>query len=257
MNILITGASSGLGAALAVAYAAPGYTLLLTGRNKERLQQVAETCRTHGAVVIAEVLDVTNAAALAQWIKQCDHEHPIDLLIANAGISGGTFGGGETDEQTRTIFAVNVEGVLNTVLPTIPLMQARQKGHIVLISSLAGFRGLPSAPSYSASKAAVRLYGEGLRGSLAKDKIAVTVVTPGYIKTPMTAVNNFPMPLLMSAEKAARLIKCRLAKAPARIAFPWLFYALVHFIACLPPRLTDPLLARLPAKPSVSYETDA
>jgi short-subunit dehydrogenase len=254
-TVLITGASSGLGAALALAYAGEGQILCLTGRNEARLKHVAETCRDKGAVVYSQLRDVTDREALAGWITAMDRQHPIELVIANAGVSGGTSGIGESDEQTRRLFAVNMDGVLNTVLPVIPLMQARRSGQIALISSLAGFRGLPSAPSYSASKGAVRLYGEGLRGVLAKYAVGVTVVTPGYIKTPMTDVNHFPMPLLMTASQAAQRIKQRLVTNPARIAFPWPLYALIYLLSCLPPCITDPLFARLPAKPAADNDS--
>lgn len=249
-TVLITGASSGLGAALALAYAEEGCALLLTGRDSERLEAVASLCRHKGGVVKTAVIDLTDAMAIAGWIDAMDAEQPIDLVIANAGISGGSSGTGESDAQTRQIFAVNIDGVLNTVLPIIPLMQKRKSGQIALVSSLAGYRGLPSAPSYSGSKGAVKLYGEGLRGVLAKDNIGVTVITPGYIRTPMTDVNNFPMPGLMEADQAAQLIKKKLRKNPARLAFPGAFYALVYFLSCLPPCLTDPLFARLPSKPA-------
>ena len=250
-TILITGASSGLGSALASFYAKDSCTLLLTGRNQQRLEEISALCRDKGAVVKNAVLDVLSREALANWITEMDKLHPIDLVIANAGISGGTSGATESDTQTRDIFATNIDGVLNTVLPVIPLMQTRQKGQIALISSLAGFRGLPSAPSYSASKAAVRLYGEGLRGVLAKDHIGVTVVTPGYVTTPMTSVNEFPMPFILPVEKAARIIAERLQKNPSRIAFPYILYRVVHLMACLPPAWTDWIFAKLPSKPKM------
>lgn len=247
--LLITGANSGLGAALALAYADTGITLLLTGRNSERLTQIADLCRAKGAVVETTILDVREEVPLCRWIEEMDTRYPIDMVIANAGISGGTAGGVvESNTQTRIIFSVNLDGMLNTILPLIPFMQKRKHGHIVLISSLAGFRGLPSSPAYSASKAAVRVYGEALRGLLMKSNVHVSVVTPGYIITPMTAVNNFPMPFIMSAEKAAYIIKNRLRKNPARIAFPFLFYAVIWLLTCLPPSLTDPLFSRLPGK---------
>ena len=166
-HILITGASSGLGAELARTYAGPGMTLALTGRDTARLEAVAEQCRAQGATVETAVLDVTDAAALEGWMLARDDALPIDLAIANAGISAGTGGDTEPVEQVRRIFAVNVDGVMNTVLPLIPRMQARRRGQIALMASLAGFRGFPGAPAYCGSKAAVKIYGEGLRGVLA------------------------------------------------------------------------------------------
>ena len=246
-SILITGASSGLGAALAAVYAAPGVALALTGRDEGRLAATAESCRGAGAEALTAALDVTDAGALADWIGEVDARAPLDLVVANAGISGGT-GGGEGAEQTRRLFAVNVDGMLNTVLPAISCMQARGRGQIALMSSLTAFRGFPGAPAYCASKALVKNWGEGLRGTLRREGIAVSVICPGFVRTPMTAVNPYPMPMLMNADAAARLIRRRLARNHARIAFPWPMYALAWFLGALPPVLTDPLFARLPEK---------
>lgn len=247
-TLLITGASSGLGAALALGYAAPGIILFLTGRHQERLEAIADQCKAKGAIVYAHSLDITHTENVRQWILECDANHPIDMVIANAGISGGTAGGTESEEQTRRIFQVNVDGVFNSVLPLIPHMQRRKAGHIVLISSLASYRGLPSAPAYSASKAAIRVYGEALRGALHADNVAVTVVTPGYIVTPMTAVNDFPMPGIMPVERAVTLLQKKLARRPARLAFPWFMYGVVWLLMLLPPQWTDPLFRLLPKK---------
>lgn len=247
-SILITGGSSGLGAALARTYAAPGVCLALTGRNADRLATVAKDCTARGAEVQATAIDVLERERLADWIDARAKATPLDLLIANAGISAGTGGGGEDEAQTRRILAANVDGVVNTVMAALPSMRARQHGQIAIMSSLAAFRGFPGAPAYCASKAAVRVWGESLRGQLAGDGIAVTVICPGYVKTPMTAVNRFPMPLLMKSEKAARIIQRGLTRNKARIAFPWPMYALVRLLAALPPGLIDPLLRKLPEK---------
>ena len=173
---------------------------------------------------------------------------PLDLVIANAGISAGTAGGAEVDDEARAIFAVNLGGVLNTIQPVIPPMRARHGGQIALISSVAAFLGLPGTPAYAASKAAVRIYGEGLRGLLAADGIRVSVVCPGLFESPMTAANPFPMPFLMPAERAARIIRKGLARDKARIAFPWPVYLAVRLLGSLPPAWVGPLLARAPRK---------
>ncbi len=249
-SILITGASGGLGAALAAAYAGPGVALALTGRDHGRLDATALRCRGLGAEVATATIDVTDAAALADWLSTVDDRAPLDLVIANAGISGGT-GGGEGERQARRIFAVNVDGVLNTVLPAIPRMRARRHGQIALMSSLAAFRGVPGAPAYCASKAAIKTWGEALRGTLRREGIGVSVICPGFVRTAMTAVNPFPMPLLMDAAPAAAIIKRRLARGHGRIAFPWPMYALVWLLGALPPVATDPLFSRLPEKSSL------
>ena len=247
-HILITGASSGIGAALAAAYAAPGITLSLQGRDAARLAAVAAVAQAKGAIAITGLMDVTDRLALESWLLARDADLPVDLLIANAGISGGTADGGESAAQVRQIFAVNIDGVITTVQALIPAMTARRRGQIAVMASLAGFRGMPGCPAYSASKAAVRLYGEALRGDLAPQGIAVNVICPGYVTTPMTAANSFTMPFLMTAEKAANLIQSGLAHNRARIAFPFPTYLAVWLLAALPPCLTDWIMARLPKK---------
>ncbi|MEJ0062834.1 MAG: SDR family NAD(P)-dependent oxidoreductase [Alphaproteobacteria bacterium] len=248
-HIAITGASSGLGAALADAYAAPGVTLSLHGRDAARLGKTADAARAKGAEIMTDLGDITDGNAVASWLHECDMAKPIDLLIANAGISAGTGSGGEDAAQAARIFAVNVGGVVNTVQAMIPNMTVRRRGQIAIMASLAGFRGLPSAPAYSASKAAVRVYGEALRGDLAEHHIGVSVICPGYIATPMTAVNKFPMPFLMTPERAAAIIKKGLARNRSRIAFPLPLYAAVWLLAALPPCATDGFMAKLPKKP--------
>jgi short-subunit dehydrogenase len=221
---------------------------VLTGRNGERLAQVAETCRTQGAEIALETLDVTAAAPLAAWIARQYDAQPLDLVIANAGISAGTGRHGESDEQARRIFQVNLDGVVNTVQPALARMRPRRRGQIALMSSLASFRGFPGAPAYCASKAAVRIWGEALRGELRREGIGVSVICPGFIESPMTAVNDFPMPCLMPAGKAAAIIRRGLARERARIAFPFPTYFAAWLLGVLPPRATDRLLARLPSK---------
>ena len=235
---------------MATAYADQNAHLFLSGRDAGRLEAVAERCRTKGAEVSTCVIDVTDTDAMASWIRKTDETVPLGLVIANAGISGGTGGGGETDDQARQIFATNLDGVVNTVLPAIAAMRRRSRGQLVLMASLAGFRGMPSAPAYCSSKAAVRVWGEGLRGALAQDGIGVTVICPGFVDTPMTKVNRFPMPFLVGAEKAAVVMRDGIDANRARVSYPWPMAALLWLLAALPPAWTDCLLARMPAKGS-------
>jgi short-subunit dehydrogenase len=228
-TILITGASSGIGAALAVGYAAPGVTLILTARNNQRLEEVAQRCRTGGANVQIGTVDVTDKLGLAEFIKRMDDETPIDLVIAK-------------------VFAVNLGGVINTIHPLIPRMVARGRGQIAIMSSLAGICALPGAPAYSASKAAVRFYGDALRGMLKPHHVHVSVICPGWITTPLTDKNNFPMPFIMPVERAIHIIMRNLQKKKARIAFPLTLYFLLRILAILPVFLSDSFFARLPKK---------
>ncbi|MDE1901972.1 MAG: SDR family NAD(P)-dependent oxidoreductase [Alphaproteobacteria bacterium] len=247
-HILITGASSGIGAALAVEYAAPGICLSLHGRDVARLESTAEQARRRGAVVALHNGDVTDAADMAAWIAARDAVRPLDLVIANAGISGGTSRQPETAAQVAAIFAVNVGGAINTIQPALDIMKKRGRGQIALVSSLAGFRGFAGAPAYCASKAAIRVYGEGLRADMAPHGIAVNVICPGFVKTPMTDVNPFPMPFIMPADRAARIIRRGLEQNRARIAFPFAMYVCARILAAMPQAVMDAIAARMPRK---------
>ncbi len=180
-------------------------------------------------------------------VAAADEEHPLDLLIANAGISMEERSNVSPDEAAEHIFAVNVAGVFHTVLPALERMRARRRGQIALVSSLAAYRGLPVGPLYGASKAAIKAWGEGLRVAHAREGIRISVICPGFIETPMTAANRFPMPFLMTADAAAERIGRRLARGDPLIAFPRLLAAALRIIDALPPRLADRLLAALVA----------
>jgi len=261
-SILITGASSGIGAALAASYAAPGVTLHLGGRDRSRLSAVVERCRLLGANATGAAIDVTNLQAMADWVNAADAKAPLDLVVANAGVSTVTLGTGDDGPAlTRRVFAINVDGVLNTVLPALVRMRSRPKppaagwfrrttwrGQIAIVSSLAGMRGMPGAPAYSASKAAEKAWGEALAVRLVREGIAVSVVLPGFVDTPMTRGNYFRMALLWKTDKAARVIRRGLARRQRRIAFPWPLYLGAWFLSVLPVFLADRILAHAPIK---------
>lgn len=242
-GILITGASSGLGEGLALAYAAAGATLFLSGRDAPRTEAVAAACRARGAEAEGRIVDVADQAAMAEWIAVCEARAPLALVIANAGVSLAKREG-VTEATMRRTLAVNLEGVLNTVMPALGGMEARGNGQIALVASLAGFRGAPRDPTYCASKAAVRLWGEGMRPRLARQGIGLTVICPGFVRSRMTADNPFPMPFLMETEAAVRAMKRGIDANRARVSFPWPLAALVWLLAAVPPAWTDPLVAR-------------
>lgn len=236
---------------MALRYAAPGVALALTGRNAERLRAVAAQVAGRGAEASTACLDVTDTATLERWVREQDDARPLDLVIANAGISAGTGGsGGEDALQVRTLFATNLLGALNTALAVLPRMTARGRGQIALMASLASYAGLPGSPAYCGSKAGLRVYGEALRGAVAASGIEVSVICPGFVRTPMTDVNPFPMPFLMAPEDAARRIQAGLAANKGVIAFPFPLFALVRLVEALPFTVRDRLLRLLPRKPA-------
>lgn len=251
MATLITGASSGLGAALARECARPGAVLHLGGRDAARLRAVAEACRGLGAAVTESAVDVTDAAAMEGWIRGCGE---LRLVLCNAGISAGTGTATEPAEQARAVFAVNVTGVLNTALPAIAAMAGQAadaggiRGRVAVVSSVAAFLPAPGAPAYCASKAAVQRWAEAADATERRRGIRLHAVCPGYIRTPMTARNPFPMPLLMEPEAAARRILHGIGQGRTRIAFPWPLYMAARMAGALPPALRNALFSRLPAK---------
>ena len=242
-SIVITGASSGIGEALALDYAVPGAALALTGRDAQRLAEVAAACRAKGATVVAETIDVTERERFAAWLQAFDDAHPVDLVLANAGISVDKDNSSIDDFAViRRTFDVNVYGVMNTVEPLLDRMIARGRGQIAMVSSLAAFIGLPYSASYNASKAAVRVWGESLRYVLKKRGIGVTVICPGFVVSRMTAGAPFPMPFLMSSARASAIIRRGLAANRARIAFPVGTKAAVWLGSVLPGNWTARLM---------------
>jgi NAD(P)-dependent dehydrogenase (short-subunit alcohol dehydrogenase family) len=239
-SVLITGASSGIGRALALASARPGAVLHLSGRDAARLAAVESACAARGAEVRPRLLDVREAAAVADWI---DGAGRLDLVVANAGISAGTGDGTpERPEQTRAIFAVNLDGVLNTALPALRVMAAQPadaagvRGRIAVVASVAAFLPVPGAPAYCASKAAVDAWTIATAPTARRQGILLTSLCPGYVRTPLTAANRFPMPGLMAADRAAAIMLRAIAAGRVRVAFPWWIAAGARLVALLPPR---------------------
>jgi short-subunit dehydrogenase len=250
-HIAITGASSGLGRALAEASAAPGVTLYLAARDSTRLDQTAASCRAAGATVATTVLDVRDAAACTDWVNGMER---IDLFIANAGVSGGTGGGAEPAAQIRAVFETNLMGVLNTTLPAMARIGAQApdatglRGRIGVVASVVGFVAAPSAPAYSASKAAVQRWTEATDAAQRRRGIRLHAICPGFIRTPMTAPNRFPMPFLISPEEAARRTLAGLAAGHTRIAFPRRTYWLFRLLGAVPRGLMAWASHAVPAK---------
>jgi short-subunit dehydrogenase len=239
--VAITGASSGLGAALAASYAGPQTVLGLIGRNPERLAATAAVCRASGASVDSAAIDVADSAVLAAWLEAFDDAHPVELLIANAGISAGPDpdSPGEPEAITLRQIETNLIGAIHTIAPLVPRLCARRRGRIVAIASVAAYRGLPYSPGYCASKAGLRAYGEALRPALQPHGVGVTVVCPGFFVSPMTDRWDGPTPFLASGERAARRIKRGIDRGRPRIDFPWPLVLGMRFCDLAPALLGD------------------
>ncbi|MDP2826214.1 MAG: SDR family oxidoreductase [Sulfuritalea sp.] len=239
----MTGASSGIGEALARHYAQAGATLGLAARRQHRLLELAaELPGTHACYA----LDVADAAALqaaaVDFIARCGCP---DIVVANAGVSVGTLADDAADLPAfQRIFQTNVMGMAQTFQPFIAAMKARGSGRLVGIASVAGIRGLPGAGAYSASKAATIAYLEALRGELRGSGVKVVTIAPGYIATPMTAVNRYPMPFLLPADEAARRFARAIERGTSYTVIPWQMGVVAKLLRLLPNPVFDALFAR-------------
>lgn len=247
--ILITGASSGIGRALALAYANPGARLFLIGRNESRLAETVAIAKSKGAEATPVVLDVRDRAEMKAWIEAADRNVPFDLVIANAGITTGLAPNGFTEDPdaVRAVMATNLAGVLNTVEPLITPMCARGHGQIAFIGSIAGLRGLPYSPAYCLTKAAVHAYADSLRGRLEPRGLCVSLAIVGFVKTPLNDSITAIKPFEISDARAAEIIKNGLARGKAVIAFPWPLYMAARFGQFLPARIYDRIMRRIEA----------
>jgi NAD(P)-dependent dehydrogenase (short-subunit alcohol dehydrogenase family) len=257
-RILLTGASSGIGRAIALAYAGPGVHLLLIARNVGRLAEVAGLCRAAGAGVETASLDVRDEAAMHACILAWDETAPIDLAIACAGIVSGTGPDRavETQAAVRAVLATDLIGALNTIDPLLEPMMARRAGHVAVVGSLSGLRGFPSSPAYSAAKAGVQAYAEGIRPRLKRHGVAVSVIAPGFVETPLNRAVRAPRPLQMSPQAAARIIKRGLERRRSMIAFPLVLYAGLRLLTLLPAAFGDWLLDRPDVEVPLTAEQD-
>jgi len=235
-TILITGASSGIGAALARAEARAGVTLLLWGRNAARLEEVAQECRARGAEARSEIFDLSDSAGFAPRLAAADTTTPIDLAIFNAGL-GGTAPDdavAEAPETARAIAEVNFVAPIVGAHLIAEAMAKRGGGQIVLVGSIAESYPLPMAPTYAATKAGLKMFAEALRLRLAKHRVIVTLVSPGFIDTPMSRKVTDPKPFLMKADAAAQIISRRIARGDATIVVPWQFRVIRAATGLLP-----------------------
>lgn len=240
--VLITGASSGIGRALALELGRRGARLGLTARRAEELSKVSEEVSRAGGQALALPADVRRVEDINGVAERMREKWGrVDVLIANAGMSTTTAGTQLDATEAGDVISVNVIGVVNSVAAVLPDMVKRGDGHLVAISSLASLRGMPKSGPYSASKAAVNTFFESMRVDLRRSGIAVTVVQPGFIRTPMTANRKKKLPFLLEADDAA----CRIIKAVERrartYAFPWQLASLLRVLRHMPGALYDRL----------------
>lgn len=247
-RVIITGASSGIGAALARRYAQQGAVLGLIARRAPTLRQIAAQLSTRCETYPADVRDAASLAAAARdFIGR--HGCP-DIVIANAGVSVGTLTDFAKDTRAfQDVIDTNVIGMVNTFQPFLAGMRERGSGALVGIASVAGYRGLPGAAAYSTSKAAAISYLESLRVELAASGVKVITVCPGYVATPMTEQNPYPMPFLMSADGAAAKIASLIERGKTFAVIPWQMAIVARVLHVLPNWFYDRLFAGAPRKP--------
>lgn len=247
-RIIITGASSGIGAALARHYATKGATLGLVARQRGVLEQLQAELNAACEIYPADVRDVS---AMREAARHFIARHGVpDVVIANAGISAGT----QTDlaediEAFQAILDTNLVGMVKTFQPFLTAMLEEGRGRLVGIASVAGYRGLPGASAYSASKAAAISYLESLRVELRKSGVKVVTICPGYVATSMTAGNPYPMPFILDADSAARVMAAIIERGSSFAVLPWQMAILARLLRLLPDGLYDALFAKAPRKP--------
>ena len=235
-NILITGASSGIGAALARVYAREGTRLFLWGRDTARLDVVASVARARGAFVETRIFDITDFSLLNLVLESLDGEYPLDLALLNAGLGGSLAPDrvGQEPQAAEKMAGVNFTAPILTANLISDLMARRGKGQIVLIGSVAASFPLPMAPLYSASKAGLAMYAEALGLRLKRFGVGVTLVSPGFIDTPMSQGLKEPRPFLISADKAAAIIMRKVTRRARHIILPWQFSVILAVSKVVP-----------------------
>jgi len=234
-NVFITGSSSGIGEYVAYEYAKQGATIGLAARRKQALEKVSAKCEEFGGKPIVYEVDVSDQSVIKNAIDDfIDKADGIDIVIANAGISGKVnLDNGESTEINRML-STNILGVTNTVVPTLPTMIKQQSGRVVVVSSIAGFRGLPGRSSYSASKVAVRFMANSWRSSFVKDGISFTTICPGFIDTDMTNTHKYHMPFLMNVDIFAKKMVNAIEKKKKTYVAPWQWRFVIPLIKIVP-----------------------
>jgi short-subunit dehydrogenase len=243
--VMITGASSGIGRGLAKEIAARGALVGLVARRADTLKELQTEIESAGGRGLAVAGDVRDASSIkAATDKIAKELGPIDVLVANAGIGTSTDGSQVSGEEVAKVISVNVIGAANSVSAVLPQMVERRKGQLVVISSLAAYRGLPKSAAYCASKAAVSAFFESLRLDLAPKGIDVTIIHPGFIKTPLTAGRDAQMPFLMELDDAVKKIANAIERRKKSYAFPWQLATIVRAGMIMPIWMYDRISRR-------------
>ena len=244
--VFLTGASSGIGEALALEIAKRGATLGLLARREELLKEIAEKCVRNGGKARYFPVDVTSAEAVANAAESLRKEFGrIDILIANAGIGGNNSETRNLNPQAvAKVININLLGSVNAVSAVLPQMLENKSGQLVAISSLAGFRGLPKSAAYSASKAGMTAFFESVRLDVQTKGIAVTIIQPGFIKTPLTSGRASKMPFLMELEDSIPLFLNAIEGRKKFAAFPWQLAMVVRAGRYFPAGLYDKIAGR-------------
>jgi NAD(P)-dependent dehydrogenase (short-subunit alcohol dehydrogenase family) len=241
----VTGASSGIGRATARELARRGFIVAASARSADALDALAAEAKGRGGRIVGHPCDVTDAAAMERAVAAIELAHgPIALAFLNAGIAPDKRMANIDVQAFRATFDVNVFGVLNGLAALLPRMAERKRGQIAVMASLAGYRGLPNAAAYGASKAAAIHLCEALRFDCDRMGVTLQVVNPGFVETPLTARNDFPTPFLMGEGEAARRIADGFATGGFEIAFPRRLVWICKLTRLLPYALYFPLLAR-------------
>lgn len=231
----VTGASSGIGKAVTLELSRRGFVVIATARRLDQLEQLAQEAEQFSGRIIPRAADVTDRTGMAQLVASLEQDHgPVNLAFFNVGTflpdDLGTFGG----DGFRATFDININGTLNALGPLLPLMQARGRGQVAINASVAGYGGLPRASAYGATKAALINMCESLKFSLDPQGITIQVVNPGFVRTPLTDKNDFPMPFLVELDEAAHRICDGFAKGGFEIAFPRRLAWILKFLNMLP-----------------------
>lgn len=242
---MITGASSGIGRGLAMELARRGAKLGLVARRSDLLAEIVSEIEADGGQALALAVDVQDASAMKQAAQRLSSQFGrIDMLIANAGIGTTTDAANLQASEVARVFGVNVVGAASSVAAVMPQMLERGQGHLVAISSLAAYRGIPKSATYAASKAALSSFFESLRIDLKPKGIDVTIIHPGFIKTPLTAGREAKMPFLMETDAAVNKIIRAIEKKRKSYSFPWQLASIVRLGMVLPIFVYDRIASR-------------